>query len=222
MAGVVVGGVPTASAVPPEEDVHVDYSNVSQLQRLRGTVCTVHPDHLLALVGEAPGPRTRCDLPFYPYPPTSAAGRLRAILGWSRSEYLLTFARRNLIQDYPGPHFPIATARLCVPGLVASLHPRPMLLMGRGVATAFGVAELPPLTLATRVVAGWTCTLAVVPHTSGRNLWYNDPRNREAVRDFICNLAGDLRRDREAIRRTDQRGHPEPAAAAATQPILAV
>ena len=73
--------------------------DLSVRQRVRGVLCPVHPDHPIAIVGEAPGPRTRADCPFYPYPPTSAAGRLLAYLGWSRSRYLLTFARMNILSE---------------------------------------------------------------------------------------------------------------------------
>jgi hypothetical protein len=164
--------------------------DLSVNERLHGIMCPVHLDHKLALVGEAPGPRTRADCPFYPYPRTSAAGRLLALLGWSRSKYLLTFARMNLLSEWPGDSFPIARARECVPHIVAALHPRPMLLMGKGVAAAFGVSALPPCVLVERRVphielGEVLAKVAVIPHTSGRNLWYNDPGNRNRVRDFI-------------------------------------
>lgn len=166
---------------------------LSVQQRLRGVFCPVHPDHAIALVGEAPGPRTRGDCPFYPYPPNSAAGRLLSILGWSRRRYLLTFARMNLLNECPGRHFPVERARSCIPYVVADLHPRPLLLMGKGVANAFGVGHLPILelhqvTLPKHNDLPVPVKLALVPHTSGRNLWYNDAANREAVRVFIESL----------------------------------
>lgn len=170
--------------------------DLSVRNRLRGSICTVHPDHPLALVGEAPGPRTRSDMPFYPYPPTSAAGRLLRYLGWSRSRYLLTFARRNLLDEWPGSTFPVVKARECVPHVVAALHPRPLLLMGKGVAAAFGVTGMPPLQM-THVrlphadLGHVDAQVAIIPHTSGRNLWYNDRANQEAVREFIESIAGD-------------------------------
>lgn len=162
----------------------------SARERLHGVMCPVHPDHILALVGEAPGPRTRADCPFYPYPPSSAAGRLLSYLGWTRSLYLLTFARMNLLSEWPGNTFPVARGRECVPHIVGALHPRPMLLMGRGVAAAFGVSMLPILTLADVVLPcegrGMAeAKVAIVPHTSGRNLWYNEPGNQRRVREFI-------------------------------------
>jgi hypothetical protein len=163
---------------------------MSVRERLHGVMCPVHPDHVLGLVGEAPGPRTRADCPFYPYPSRSAAGRLLTYLGWSRSRYLLTFARMNLLAEWPGEHFPIGRARECVPNAVEVMYPRPMLLMGRGVAAAFGVSMLPILTLVEVVLPRGRegpvpAKVAVVPHTSGRNPWYNDPANQRRVKDFI-------------------------------------
>lgn len=67
--------------------------------------------------------------------------------------------------------------------------------MGKGVANAFGCSHLPPLQLTEmelphaelgRVLA----RVAVIPHTSGRNLWYNDPANQMAVRAFVGSLPG--------------------------------
>jgi uracil-DNA glycosylase len=170
----------------------------SERDRLRGTLCPVHREHRVAIIGEAPGPRTRSDLPFYPYPPASAAGRLLDMLGWDRRQYLLTFARMNLLAEYPGPSFPVARARECVPHAVEVMHPRPMLLMGRGVAAAFSLPQLPPLLTQTVTLRSGRdgplvpCRVAMVPHPSGRNLWYNDPANRVAVRDFVNKLVGDL------------------------------
>jgi hypothetical protein len=170
------------------------HDDLSKGERLRGILCPVHLDHKLALVGEAPGPRTRADCPFYPYPPTSAAGRLLAYLGWTRSKYLLTFARMNLLSEWPGPSFPVARARECVPDVVAALHPRPLLLMGRGVAAAFRASHLPPCVLVPLEVphrdrGTVVARVAVVPHTSGRNLWYNEKGHQRLVRDFINRLA---------------------------------
>jgi hypothetical protein len=170
----------------------MDTLDLSTRQRLRGSTCPVHPDHPIALVGEAPGPRTRSDCPFYPYPASSAAGRLLDCLGWTRGEYMLTFARVNLLHDWPGPSFPVAEARACIPDIVRALAPRPMLLMGRGVAAAFGLRpDHPLLQLTSMKVAGIDATVAIVPHPSGRNLWYNDAVNRAKVRTFISALRGD-------------------------------
>lgn len=182
--------------------------------RLRGTTCPVHPDHAIGLLGEAPGPRTRGDLPLYPYPPNSAAGRLLTMLGWERRRYLLTFARANVLDEYPGPSFPGTSvrARAAAEAKLALLAPRPVLLMGKGVAASLCLradtpvlewreieipAPLPPVTwrgpgpVSSEAVRPPRARVAIVPHPSGRNLWYNDPANRQRARDFVNELAGE-------------------------------
>jgi hypothetical protein len=107
----------------------------------------VHPDHRLALVGEAPGPawkgrdqlagRESHHWALYPYPERSAAARLKDMMGLTRTEYLSTFARANLLGYYPGPVFPVRVARECAAALAQRLAPRPLCLLGQGVAQAF-------------------------------------------------------------------------------------
>jgi uracil-DNA glycosylase len=156
-----------------------------------GSICPVHPTHKLALLGEAPGPNTRADLPFYPYPERSAAGRLLSILGWTRSEYLRTFARANVLDAYPGPTFPVVQGRIAAHAKARELAPRPILLMGKGVSASFMLpADTPILTWVEKRLILTAPTpidvrVAIVPHTSGRNLFYNDPANRDAVKRFI-------------------------------------
>lgn len=151
-----------------------------------GSRCPVHPSHRLALVGEAPGPNTHTDMPLYPAPERSAAGRLRTMLGWSRSEYLRTFARANMLDRYPGPAFPLTEARGLAQGVAQRLSPRPLLLMGQGVASAFRFPkEAGLLSWADYLLGQTIIRAAVVPHPSGRNLWYNEPGNRERAVAFI-------------------------------------
>ena len=149
--------------------------------RLRNA-CTVHPLHRAAIIGEAPGPNTRGDFPMYPYPPRSAAGRLKDIIGFTTREYLLSFARANLLDTYPGKAFPVKLGRQAVDGVIERMRGKPLLLMGRGVANAFGAGALEVLTWC-EIEPG--VRVAVIPHPSGRNVWYNDEANRAAVRAFF-------------------------------------
>lgn len=157
-----------------------------------GTRCPVHSSHRIAIVGEAPGPNTDPGMAFYPYPERSAAGRLKALLGWDRREYLTTFARSNLLDEYPGSSFPIGRARAQAEPTAQRLAPRPLLLMGRGVAMAFSFPHDRLLVWEDYLLGVTLVRAAVVPHTSGRNLWYNDPANREAARAFIQKSCEDL------------------------------
>jgi len=169
---------------------------VSELDPVRhGSRCPVHPSHRLALVGEAPGPHTHADMPLYPFPMQSAAGRLLAMLrelGWTRGDYLRTFARANLLGYYPGASFPVGRARPEAPLLAQRLAPRPLILLGRGVAMAFRFPTDEVLCWQDYVLEHTLVRAAIVPHPSGRNLWYNDPANRRAAAEFIDASAREL------------------------------
>lgn len=146
-----------------------------------GSKCPVHKSHCLALVGEAPGPNTRSDLPLYPVPERSAAGRLCAMLALGRTGYLRTFARANLLDLYPGPTFPLGRAREAAEGVAQRLAPRPLILLGRGVAQAFAFPHSELMRWEDSLLGSTLIRAAVLPHPSGRNLWYNSPANREQV-----------------------------------------
>lgn len=153
----------------------------------------VHASHRIALVGEAPGPNTRADTPLYPIPDRSAAGRLKEMLGMSRPQYLRAFARANILDEYPGASFPVSRARPLAEPLCQRLAPRPLLLLGQGVAMAFGFPKQTGiLEWADYRLGDTLCRAAVVPHPSGRNLWYNDPANKARARGFILQALIDL------------------------------
>lgn len=157
-----------------------------------GSRCPVHPSHRIALVGEAPGPNTNPDMPLYPAPERSAAGRLMTMLAWTRAEYLRTFARANMLREYPGASFPLGRARPLAEGVAQSLAPRPLLLMGRGVAMAFSFPHERVLEWEDYRLGDTYIRAAVVPHPSGRNRWYNNPHNVVAMRMFIERSCIDL------------------------------
>ncbi len=148
------------------------------------------------LIGQAPGPRTDPELPLFPVPNTSTGGRLKEIMGIRRYEYLRIFERINLLPTFPGQHkrddkFPIASARLAAAAMRSLLAGRVVILVGRNVARAFGHVE------EFHQWVDWAvrrpckiardnpyCRVAVIPHPSGRNHWYNDQANREAAQRF--------------------------------------
>lgn len=158
----------------------------------------VHPSHRLALVGEAPGPSfdrpgEAAQWALYPYPPRSAAGRLKDMLGMGRVEYLETFARANLLDAYPGPVFPLSRARPLAAPLAQKLAPRPLVLLGRGVAQAFRFPEQEVCRWADYLLEDVWIRAAMVPHPSGRNLFYNCPHRREKVAAWIRGQVGSMR-----------------------------
>lgn len=163
------------------------------------------------LVGQAPGPNTDPDLPLYPVPVGSAGGRLMTLMGLTRVEYLSLFDRVNLLREFPGQrgvkkertvdhltdHFPLREARIAADAIKRLAAGRHLVLMGSGVAKAFGIKaggpllEWQPLRLHNlyneNLHGPRELTYMVAPHTSGRSRWYNDPVNRERA---VASLAG--------------------------------
>jgi len=142
------------------------------------------------LIGQAPGPNTDPALPLYPLPKTSAGGRLAEIMGLRPHEYFTTFERINLLHKFPGKHkrddkFPMRDAKIAARAIEPLLADRTVVLVGRNVASAFGL-DL-PFHCWSEETAPWA-RIAVVPHTSGRNFWYNDPRNRIEAELFWLDL----------------------------------
>lgn len=150
------------------------------------------------LIGQAPGPNTEPSLPLYPVPKTSAGGRLAAIMGLKRTQYLRHFDRVNLLYQFPGRHkrddkFPVGLARAAAQAMLPLLGGRRVVLVGRNVSTAFGLGQL-PYHVWDEVYCGArqfgpgradsTVRIACVPHPSGRCRWYNSEENRLEARTF--------------------------------------
>lgn len=147
--------------------------------------CMDHPGQVLALVGEAPGPNGNPHTPMWPDPPNMAGARLARMLGLSKTEYLRTFRRANLLNEYPGPTFPLSRARPHAAPLAQQLSPLPLVLLGRGVAGAF---RFPGQDICTWVDYQLECVwirAAMVPHPSGRNLFYNCPERTKRVATWL-------------------------------------
>lgn len=137
------------------------------------------------LIGQAPGPNTDPRMPLYPLPKTATGGRLASFMGLTTHQYLRTFDRVNVLQDFPGKckrddKFPLREARIAASAMRPLLAGREVILVGRNVATAFGFAEMPFHS----VLMESDCDIYVVPHPSGRNHWYNSETNREEARLF--------------------------------------
>lgn len=138
------------------------------------------------LIGQAPGPNTDPRLPLYPLPRTSTGGRLADFMGLTTHQYLRTFDRCNVLQEFPGKvkrddKFPLREARIAANAMAPLLVGRQIICVGRNVGSSFGWSDLPfHTTVVTSDGTEWT----VVPHASGRNHWYNKEENRMAARAF--------------------------------------
>jgi len=116
----------------------------------------------------------------YPLPENATGGRLCKILGLSKREYMQTFDRTNLVALGLG-NWPSSVAK----DRAGLLKHRRRILLGKRVADAHSVPFRPFRTFTTdRGVE-----VLILPHPSGRNLIWNDPRSavkaRRAVGKFI-------------------------------------
>lgn len=143
-------------------------------------------DDRLVVIGQAPS-RNHPDKPLFPYPKGCSGYRLAKLMGVSPWRFLRSTVRLNVFYEAPGElgYFPTAAARCCAREIAPHLDGRRVIFLGRGVAGAFGVTDLPLLEWRQTRLEGAQVAAAIVPHPSGGNRWYNDAANREAVETFL-------------------------------------
>lgn len=153
-------------------------------------------DHCrLTIIGQAAARQGR--LALFPIPTRSAGGRLYRLFDIPLDEYL-AIDRRNLIDEWPGSHkgggdlFPLHKAKTCAKSMEPSLRGRNVIMMGRGVAGAFGFAnEWSGTEYRPRPWLEWHYNqpggywYALFPHTSGLNRWWNDRTNEFMAAGFL-------------------------------------
>lgn len=135
------------------------------------------------LIGEAPSRTSDPKKPFHGASGTYLA-KLAGLSGVIQLSY--EFRLRNILQRWPGignagekgSRFPIAKAKrvarkIPLEGIV--------ILAGRRVAKAFGLDHAPYFTFFERGEA----IVAVIPHPSGANRFWNDPENRVIAAKFL-------------------------------------
>lgn len=114
----------------------------------------------------------------------SVGKRLASYAGLTWREYLDLTERRNLFPEYVHP-WPREEARDRAELIFPSLIGRRTLLLGQRVATAFAF-HWPVLNW----VSIGPVTVAIVPHPSGLNRWWNDPINATMARQFLRQTFG--------------------------------
>jgi len=149
------------------------------------------------LIGQAPGPKTDPDDPLAAN--TVTGRRLAELCGLDQQAYTSAFQRANLLHYFPGrtgsdDRFPIREARAAALALRPFLRGRSIIMIGRGVAQAFGYrrADLP--FCEQRLNERWGFFYSCIPHPSGRNRAYNEQQTREQVSSFINRLLNPLER----------------------------
>lgn len=158
----------------------------------------------ILLIGQAPGPNTDPALPLYPYSRTSTGGKLQELMDLSRLQYLDLFDRINLLNKFPGrqardDRFPMREAKIAASAIKPLLHSRTVVLVGRNVANAFELEADFHDWMEWPLNEGGVCLVAVVPHPSGRNHWYNQKKNKQAARRFWRTTIKNLVEDEESV-----------------------
>lgn len=133
------------------------------------------------LVGEQPRPGGNPKLPLWPWPKNCAGERLFRMSGMTMLDYLTKLARVNMSRE------PVARWNKNWAGrraeFLTTALPRNarVVLCGSRARDAFRIGEwFEPVDLANlefEIPRGWARAVAI-PHPSGRNEIYNDPRTR--------------------------------------------
>lgn len=139
------------------------------------------------LVGEAPGKKAD---PSRPLIGGLVGKRLMDLLGFNLGLYVRRVDRVNVLDYFPGrtgkgDSFPMAEARQAADRLKTALFCSKdrVVLLGRRVAAAFKVkAEY------LEWVEVGNTKVAVLPHPSGINRWWNDPVNKSRATRFMREL----------------------------------
>jgi uracil-DNA glycosylase len=110
--------------------------------------------------------------------------RLANLCGLTLDEFLSIFDTINVLERFPGKQgkgdsFPIEEARLHAAEIDVEKYDL-VLLAGKNVAAAFGWVDAQYME--------WRERFAVIPHPSGVNRWWNNPRNMESMRRFMRSL----------------------------------
>lgn len=146
----------------------------------------------VVFVGQAPADGQD---PRHPLVGGSTGRRLAGLLEMTDLEFAVAFERVNVLDEFPGRSaggdaFPPAKARRGARALMPRLKNKIAILLGRGVATAFGFGNFPFLSeihAVHRLSEDRYCPVRYVifPHPSGRSRWWNDSERAWAAGDFL-------------------------------------
>lgn len=112
------------------------------------------------------------------FSPNGAGRRLLLLSGMTEADYEETFERRNVL-DARG--WLMRRARRAAGRVRSELAGRTVVVLGLQAWAALGLPRTPPYRLREENDTRWF----LIPHPSGRNLYYNDPGNRRRARRFL-------------------------------------
>jgi len=138
------------------------------------------------LIGEANPYGENSEFALWPNPPNCAGWRLcHRIFLMGTTEYLRAFHRINLC-----PHtWSIKIARERAQKIKAEME-GPLILLGAKVCQGFVIA-FQPFTVQTNII-GPEREMLILPHPSGRNLAWNDPKSAERARLLVRQMRDKL------------------------------
>jgi len=144
----------------------------------------------LLLLGENNPYGSNPEFALYCYPPGCAGYRLRRILGLPQHQYL-SLHRKNLCD---GDWDKEAAKRRALELLSSDAPWRVIVLLGRKVTEAFEKTALGnvPLVAFSKTLCSPGMTLVSLPHPSGRNTCWNDPKLHDRARQMLRELVPEL------------------------------
>jgi uracil-DNA glycosylase len=151
------------------------------------------------LIGQAPGPKTD---PTKPLDPNTETGRrLVKLTGLEPVTFGYAFDLANLLHEFPGKcregvpdRFPLCNAYVAAAAVKPFLRSRTVVCLGRGVAQSFGYSDKSRFH-EWFVDPQYNFKVAIVPHTSGRNRWYQKPENAQESVAFWSKLTEEFKRE---------------------------
>jgi uracil-DNA glycosylase len=142
------------------------------------------------LIGEAPSATSD------PTAPLSGrtGARIEHFAGLAPGALASHFDLLNLLDRFPGRDgkgtlWPVDLARESAKRIAIALEgdgrPSRAIFLGKRVAAAFGERRLQPCRWAERRFGGRVVEVALLPHPSGVNRWFNDPKNVKLASEFL-------------------------------------
>lgn len=131
----------------------------------------------ITIIGDAPGPNTDPTDPLFPHTSTGAAARLIELMGISENKYLRVTRRLNANHDGENALDP-AMAATRMAGALAGANSKLIIVVGRAAANLH--RDTKDLDFGD-VIEYHGRRLVVIPHTSGRNRYWNDKGNKARI-----------------------------------------
>jgi len=157
------------------------------------------PAYRTVIVGIAPGKAGHEGQPLSAIAPQSSGRKIADMIGVSWSAYMQTFDRVNICPFPQKGTIKVKDWQPAAENLAGSiLRQRRVIMLGPNVAECFGInravynfGDWKINNSAIRGIGGFRIGMSmpfdwmVIPHPSGRNLWYNNQYNKELISNVL-------------------------------------